>query len=452
MSNRSRAMLILALLGAACSADSSEPQPASDVIAVTGAMIIDGLDGDPIPDGIVLVDGERIAAVGPADAVTIPDGARLVDAGGGAVLPGLADMHVHLVGGWDGVSTDMLGYQRYLNALLYSGVTTVLDVGNVLPFVQQIRAEVNAGRLAGPRIYMVGPLVDGPEPIWPPLSYAADDEATLRAYVEQLSAAGVDAIKGYAGLNEGMIAALVSIAREYSLPVIVDVRAQAAAVRAGVAGLAHSPGGAWTDEDVAAMVERDTAVITTLTVTESFSRRRLGDLTFLDNALIALTTPPWFLDDLTTEADRDLSDAQAERAARVAERLAVAMGNVARMHAAGVTVVTGTDAPYPGVFQGEGVHRELELLVEDGLSPLEAIRAATHNAAKLMGADHEWGSIAAGMVADLLIVRGNPAENVGASRDIIAVIQRGRLLDRRALELDVAADPGFRTTGSVAAE
>ncbi len=128
-----------------------------------------------------------------------------------------------------------------------------------------------------------------------------------------------------------------------------------------------------------------------------------------------------------------------------------AMTNVKRLSDAGVPVVAGTDAPYPGVFQGEGIHRELELLVEAGLTPLQAITAATHDAARLMGADAEWGAIVPGMAADLLVVRGNPAEDIGATRDIVAVIQRGVVLDRSQLVFSAQDDPGFRTVGSVAA-
>ncbi len=437
----------LALACATCSA------PSSTAIVVTNALIIDGLGGPPIADGVVVVDGGRITEVGPAGSVTIPVGAQIIDADGGAVMPGLADMHVHMMGGWDGEGSDMLGYQRYLNALLYSGVTSVLDVGNVLPFIQQIRAEVDAGRLAGPRIYMVGPLVDGPNPAWPPLTYSAHDANALRSFVAQLSAAGVDAIKGYVGLSEEMVDSLVRIAADESLPVIVDFGfgvSPPALVRSGVRAFAHTPRRDWNDDEVAAMIDRGTAVITTLAVFESFSRRRFRDLGFLDHPLIASTTPPWFLDDLRGLASADMSDRQVAIANMNTARLMASMGTVKRLHDAGVPMVTGTDAPYPGVFQGEGVHRELELLVEAGLSPLEAIAAATRNAATLMGAEGEWGAIEPGLAADLLIVRGNPAENIADTRNIIGVIQRGVLLDRDALAFDLETDLGARTVGSVA--
>ena len=421
---------------------------------MTNALIIDGMGGEPVAGGVVVIEGGRIVAAGPAADVAVPDGATIVNAAGGAVMPGLADMHVHMVGGWDGVSTDMLGYRRYLNALLHAGVTTVFDAGNVLPFIQQIQAEVEAGRLPGPRIYLAGPLVDGPVPIWPPITYPTFEPSAMRRHAAQLAAAGVDALKGYGGLNAEMVDSLVRAGADFGLPVVVDLGSRgdyAAAVESGVAARAHAPSGPLSDDEIAAMVERGTASITTLAVLESFARRRLRDLAFLDHPLIAATTPPWFLDALREHANRPLSDDEVAFAAGIEERLMAGMANVKRLSDAGVLVVAGTDGPYPGVFQGEGVHRELELLVEAGLTPLQAIAAATRNAAQLMGAADEWGAIAPGMAADLVVVRGNPVEDIGATRYIVAVIQGGVVLDRSQLVFSALDDLGFRTVGSVAA-
>jgi len=444
----------LTLVATACVPAPVDDRGSPGAVAVTNVTIIDGIGGAPIADGVVVVEGGRIVAVGPNAQVAVPDGATIVDAAGGAVMPGLADMHVHMVGGWDGVSTEMLGYRRYLNALLHAGVTTVFDAGNVLPFIQQIQAEIEAGRLPGPRVYMAGPLVDGPVPIWPPITYFTFEASAMWRHASQLAAAGVDALKGYAGLNAEMVDSLVSAGAEFGLPVIVDLGSRgdyAAAVEAGILARAHAPSGPLSDDEIAAMVEHGTATITTLAVLESFARRRLSDLAFLDHPLIAATTPPWFLDALREHATRSLSDQEAELAAAIEERLMTAMTNVKRLSDAGVLLVAGTDAPYPGVFQGEGIHRELELLVEAGLTPLQAVTVATHNAARLMGASDEWGTIAPGMAADLLVVRGNPAEDISATRDILAVIQHGVILDRSQLVFRALDDLGFRTVGSVAA-
>jgi len=128
------------------------PLQQQDVTAISNIRIIDGNGGQPIPHGVVVLRGDRIAAVGPSEAVSIPAGATVIDGSGRTALPALSDFHTHLIGGWDGDRVDMLGYRRFLNSLLYAGVTNVLDVGNVLPYVQQLHQEVEASRLVGPGI------------------------------------------------------------------------------------------------------------------------------------------------------------------------------------------------------------------------------------------------------------------------------------------------------------
>jgi len=118
--------------------------------------------------------------------------------------------------------------------------------------------------------------------------------------------------------------------------------------------------------------------------------------------------------------------------------------NVKKLLDAGVLLAAGTDAPYPGVFQGEAIHHELELLVEAGMTPLQAIRTATYNAAQIMHAEEEWGSLQPGRAANLVIVAGNPAARISDTRRIETVILNGKILDRASLRYDAKKDPGFR--------
>ncbi|MGH7720425.1 MAG: amidohydrolase family protein, partial [Gemmatimonadaceae bacterium] len=137
--------------------------------------------------------------------------------------------------------------------------------------------------------------------------------------------------------------------------------------------------------------------------------------------------------------------------AAAAARLHTALANARRLSDAGVLLVAGTDAPYPGDFYGEGLHRELELLVEAGLTPLQAIAAATRNAALLLGQADRWGTIESGKRADLLVVSGDPSRRISDSRNIALVMQQGRVVDRVSLRATPAMDPGYHTSGSVAA-
>jgi imidazolonepropionase-like amidohydrolase len=425
---------------------------AQQVTAIVHGEIIDGNGGAPIRDGVVLVRGDRIVAVGPAGAVDIPRDARVVDAAGKSVLPGLADMHVHLNGGWDGVAVEMLGYQRYLNALLYAGVTTVLDTGNVLPYIQQIKQEVSAHRIAGPAIHMAGPLVDGADPVWPPLSMAVASTAQIPGYVQQLKRAGVDIVKGYVGLSERQLTVLVRAAQAESLRVFVDAgprNGTAVVAATGIAAFAHLGTSTITDETVSMMHDRHIASITTLALYEFLSRRRLADLGFLRHPLLAQTMPPDFIADLTAFATRPLSDEAKARTDAALGRLRTAMANAKRLSDAGVLLAAGTDAPYPGDYYGEGLHRELELLVEAGLTPLQAITAATRNAATLLNEADEWGTLSPGRRADILIVAGHPASQISDTRNVEWIMQAGSVLDRAALRFDPAKDPGFKATASV---
>lgn len=117
----------------------------------------------------------------------------------------------------------MLGFPGYLDALLYAGVTTVHDLGNMLPYVQQLKQEITAGRLRGPRVFMVGGLVDGPRPVWPPLSFSLTAPEQAPGIVRSMQAGGADNIKAYVGLTEPLVAALVRAAAADSLRVIADL-------------------------------------------------------------------------------------------------------------------------------------------------------------------------------------------------------------------------------------
>jgi hypothetical protein len=392
-----------------------------------------------------VIRGDRIEAVGTN--VSVPAGAQILDVSGATVMPGLADMHVHLLGGWDGEGVDILGYRRYLSSLLYAGVTTVLDTGNVQPYVLQLRQETEAGRLLGPRIYCAGPVVDGADPVWPPISASVSSVEQIPKLVSQLKASGVDILKAYVGLSDPMVALLASEGRKASLPVFIDQWTRNGSldlVNAGITAFAHTPVRDLSDEAIGVLKAKDIRIITTLAVLESFSRRRLQNLSFLETPLIRNTTPPWFLDDLRAAASRPLGEME-EAIGRIREGQA----NAKRLFDAGILLAAGTDAPYPGVFQGEGLHRELELLVEAGLTPLEAITVGTRNAARLMSAETEWGTLRAGSLANVLVVRGRPDRNISETRNIETVILKGKVLDREKLRFDPSQDPGFRVSSRV---
>ena len=444
--------LRLILLTAATILVTASSARAQQVTALVHGRVIDGNGGVPLNDVAVLLRGDRIEAVGSFASVPVPPGSTVIDVSGKTVMPGLADMHVHLSGGWDGDRDDMLGYQRYLNALLYSGVTTVLDTGNVLPFIQQIKQEAAAGRLVSPTIKMAGPLIDGPDPLWPPLSYSVASTAQMPSLVKGLKSAGVDVVKGYVGLSEPALRALVDAGKAEGLRVFVDAGARngtTVVAETGIAAFAHLGTRPLTDEALTLIKDKSIANITTLAVEESFSRRRFADLSFMTAPLVADVMPPNFRSQASAFMKHSPTEDEARRAATSTQRLAISMGNAKRLSDAGALLVAGTDSPYPGVYYGEGLHRELELLVEAGLTPLQALSAATRNAARLMNEEKEWGSIAPGLRADLVVVNGDPSRSISDTHRVEMVFQRGHQIDRSALRFDSARDRGFEMAGSL---
>jgi imidazolonepropionase-like amidohydrolase len=421
-------------------------------IAITNVRIIDGNGGAPIEDGRVIVQDKRIVGVGRVSEVAIPAGAKRLDGKGGSVLPGLADMHVHLLGGTNGVGLDILGYQKYLNALLYAGVTTVMDTGNVPPFILQLREEVRAGRVLGPRIYCVGPLVDGADPVWPALSVAVVSKDQVPRLVSSLADQHVDFVKLYVGLSDELVRTISAEAQKHGLRTIIDQwsrNGSADIAQEGIAGFAHFPSHRISDDAIATFKAHKVFLISTLAVQESSLGRRFADLGFLDNPLIADTTSKVALDGLRKEyAGLNAEQLAAKSTFTNSVDFQGAESNVPRLRDAGILFAAGTDAIYPGDFQGEGLHRELELLVESGLSPLQAITTATKNAAAIVNAANEWGTLEPGKLANLIIVDGKPDQRIGDTRRVAVVMKEGVLIDRTALRLDHSHIPDYQETGS----
>jgi hypothetical protein len=430
------------LAPARAGATGTAAQPAQ---AFTNAVLIDGTGAAAVEHATVVIRGATIEAAGPAAQVKVPPGAAVTDLHGMVLMPGLADMHVHLLGGWDGHAVDMLGYRRYMNALLYAGITTVLDTGNVQPYIVQLRAETAAGRLLGPHIYCVGGLVDGADPAWPPLSYAVASVGQVAPVVKALKRDNVDLIKGYVGLSHSVLQRLVEEGRKVSLRVIVDQWQRNGSpdlVEDGIYGFAHLPTRPLSTDNVHFMQQHNTVFISTLIVFESQTRKRLRDLTFIQDPLVRDTSPPSFLQGLRAEAARKLDADEAAQAQRWEKLQQNAMDNAKALFRAGVLLAAGTDAPYPGDMQGEGLHHELELLVAAGLTPLEAITVATRNAARLIGAS-DWGTVEAGKLATLLVVDGRPDRNISDTRKVVEVMLRGRKIDRESLKMAHQNDPGY---------
>jgi len=427
-------------------------------------------DGTVIDQGSVLIKDGKIAEIytGPApDAKSLR--ADAIEAAGKTLLPGLIDVHVHL--GSPGLPiTDPQFYQspdanfdRELAAYLFSGVTAVKSAGDQLDMVLKHRATIASGERLGAELFAVGPLFTTPgghgtefSQYMPESMRASFDEQFVRlpksaeearTQVNDLKQRGVDGIKAileagggstiFKRLDPALLRAISDAAHAANLPIVTHTstaRDVADALDAGTDGIEH---GATSDHIPQAVLTKMKAMgVTydpTLTVLEAMQAYVAGRTDLLDRSLVQQVVPrQWFVQ------VKDSLNSPGTQAARKAigaypSRLDVAEQNLAAAYRAGVILVTGTDAGNPMVVHGPGVHRELQLWVAAGIPPAAALQGATYNAARLLRADQRIGLIRKGYDASLLLVDGNPMQDISATERISTVFFKGERVDRSEL-------------------
>lgn len=398
----------------------TEGRDGAAMLVVRGGTLIDGTGGAPLPGATIVVRDGRVAEVTAAGGAPLRAGTEGIDARGKWIVPGLIDMHVHYHPGW-------------MDALfLRHGVTTVRDVGGGLDSILALREDSRAAGFVGPRIFACGPLIDGP---WPRhgtgLSVSVQTVTEARDMARRLLDRGVDCLKIYEQLTPALVEAVVREAEGTRVPVTAHLRDTTAlqALDLGVRGLEHAFGFEACDETVAAqvvrrVVERGAYVVPTLAITEQLSR--LGSPE--QETMALLTEIP---DARRLYWRRTAAAASPDRKASAARRLECLKPFVARLQRAGGQVVAGSDTSNPYVVPGASLHRELELLVEAGLSPREALAAATRTAAAFLGQSQTVGTLEVGKRADLVVLGADPIASIAAIRQVEVVIRDGRVVWRR---------------------
>jgi imidazolonepropionase-like amidohydrolase len=411
-------------------------------------------DGENASTGAVVVqDGTIIEVV--SGAVTVIAGDE-IDLAGKTLLPGLIDLHVHAPAqsgpyGWF-TTRDLV--PDHLKAMLRAGVTSFLDTGSARDVIFEYRARLREGRLLGPNMYAVGPLLTatGGHPCYiglPPgdLCGLVDDDADAQAVLDELLPLEPDFIKiviesGLFGtplpqLTAQSTAAIVNIAGEAGVDAVAHVTETSDVVQAldaGVRRFAHVASGDLLDEaTLARMAKENVMVIPTVAVFDALYRISSETLSEIDEPGIEEDVPEEVVNALQ---DPDLTAFMTtpEYEAQMTEFRANGLANIAALNEAGVLIATGTDAGNPGTFHGLAMHRELELYVEAGLTPAAALNAATRNAAEFLGRD-DIGRLAEGAVADLLVVDGDPTQDIQAIESVSMVFRAGVAIDRAALAL-----------------
>ncbi len=403
----------------------STPPVASGTYALAGARIITGNDEPPINDGVVVVRDGRIADVGPRGAVHMPQGVRVIDVLGATIIPGLMDMHAHA------------SQIEWAPAYLAAGVTTIRDMGGEALFLAAFRVEIASGRALGPRVELAG-LVDGPGDGGFG-TVVASTPAEGRAIVDRYKAAGFRQMKLYSLLQPEVVVAIITRAHELQMTVTGHVPTALGleeAVLSGMDEVAHlsvrgQPGTAETDRIISLLAARRTVMDPTQAWGELLGRPRGVPAEQIEPGMTHAPYP------LAANYRSVLNEPRSSTAATPAATRGPSI--LKALHAQGVPIVAGTDGAVPGF----SLLREIELYVAAGLTPLQAIQAATIVPARALGLDAEIGTVARGKRADLVVLDADPLVEISALRRTRYVVTNGTAYEPAAL-WRVA---GFRVPG-----
>jgi len=390
--------------------------------AIVGGDLVDVVNGTTVKDAVVLMDNGLIKAVGKVGELTIPAGFTVIHAEGRTILPGLWDMHAHFE------------QAEWGPAYLAAGVTTVRDCGNEFEYINAIQGAIDGGKGVGPRILKAG-IIDGPGPMGLGIVRASTPEEAV-AIVRKYKENGFAQIKIYSSVTPAVVKAICVEAHRLGLTVtghIPEGMTLQQGVDSGMDMINHIQYVYQvmkrnkdrsvdltdsTNREVLRFIKAHGTVIDpTLGVFEMIFRNTKDDITLMEPAFQTLPLPLQAL-------FRNMGMAP-DVAPRYKPIMASAEKITQALYDAGVPVVAGTDMGFPGY----SVARELELYVEAGLSPLEAIRTATLIPARVMKLDNVTGRLAPGLRADLVIVEGDPLTRIRDIRNVRMVVKDGRVYD-----------------------
>jgi hypothetical protein len=438
------------VIAAAIAPAAAQAQVTAGVTAITGGTLVDVRSGTTVTNAVVVIEGERITAAGPQGAVQIPAGARVIDARGKWLIPGLFDMHLHVGSRLD----------TPLGLILANGVTTVRDTGGDVSIQRLMREAIDSGKRVGPRLYFAGAVLDGNPPVFP-TNYIVETPEKARSAVNFLIDQGVDFIKTYNNISEEVLQTILRTAGARNVTVIGHVPRTMTMTRAVEAGLGHLEHIRITGRELLPKEEADKIDFLPLSRRETLLWDRYDLSSPKLKALIALLAqkkvfldPTFAVDEAffveaayqarrTDPNNRYLPPAIREEWSRPepplfrvppelremsAKGFARRLEFIGMCHRAGVRIVAGSDGPGVGsLLPGFGLQRELVLLARAGLPPIDVLRAATITAAEALGRERELGSIEAGKFADLVILTADPLADVANVQKIEAVMKGGQV-------------------------
>jgi len=439
---RVRLLVVMFALGATGAA-AQEP-----VKALVGGRLIDGFGGPPIANSVILVQGERIAAVGQVGSLAVPAGAEVISTEGMTVLPGLWDMHVHLMivghadyAHWDSTYPPIFGttiMPAAARQLLMAGVTSARDLGAPLDESVEVRDRIARGEIPGPTLYVSGPFIQHePYPGTEAFRWGVSGEQDARAKVRRLAQAGVDVIKliDQDQMTMAEVIAVVDEAHRHGLPVVAHSH-RPEEIRRGLAagvdnfehtGLATAPK---YPPDVMGLIRERTAKMNlgplfwTPTVEGLFNYENTRDNPE------KLDDPCWeegLPEHVVADIRQSLShfDRLPYFLITPARRPTLAT-KFAQLREAGVVMLVGTDSGIPGKFHCQSTWNELDVWVNQfGVDPMVAIQSATYWPSVMMGVSDEVGTVTEGKYADIIAVRGDALRYIALLQDVDLVMKHG---------------------------
>ncbi|WP_223167440.1 amidohydrolase family protein [Nonomuraea sp. SYSU D8015] len=462
----------LTLAGGVLGADPAAAGSAG-VVVLAGATVIDGVRGTPLTDAVVVLAGDRIVWVGRRREAVMPEGARLVDVRGKFVIPGLWDAHTHMTSSAEAV---------YPPLHLANGVTGIREMWGA-PALHALRQRIESGQVLGPRIIMSGDIIDGPNSVWAgDNAIQVSTEAEARAAAHATKDMGADFVKTYSYMGRDTLAAVIDESRRLGMPVVGHVPWRMSIAEAADLGL-RSFEHLFGMPTAVSSREDDIRHILATTPIDPARPRQYYDLARELDRQASLSYDPakaealfghlvrrgaWQSPTLTVlravgspagtyandprlkyvPADvrafwsrriLELAPGTPEQIAEQRAYLDFRLRMVKDMHDYGVGILAGTDTPNPYTFPGFGAHDELELLVQAGLSPIQALRCMTSEVARFLGLQDRVGAVAPGRAADLVVLDADPLRDIRNTRRINTVVARGRLFPRRELDAMLAA-------------
>jgi imidazolonepropionase-like amidohydrolase len=451
-------------------APADKPKAQQGSLVITPVTIVDCTGAAPQADMTVVVTGNRITALGKAGSMPVPDGARVVNGTGKFLIPGLWDMHMHVIG------------KETFALCLANGVTGIREMANFPQQAFTFRDEIARGTLQGPRMVAAGLIVDGPKPIWP-FSIAVANADEGRKAVDSQKKRGSDFIKVYSLLPREAFFAIAEEAKNQGLPFAGHVPVVVTAGEASDAGqksIEHLTGvvlacsskqhelhkeaiealgkpgdpvnrllslraqvkalDSYDNRKAAELFARfarnGTSQCPTLTVLRAFAH--LDDKEFTNDPRLKYLSP---LTKGFLYPKKPMGNAEyyADRRRLYKKYLEL----VGAMHRAHVEILAGTDTPNPYCFPGFSLHDELELLVTSGLTPLEALQCATRNPARYLDKSRDLGTVEQGKIADLVLLDADPLADIKNIRKIAAVVTNGKLLPKETIQTMLADVEGM---------